>query len=164
MDDRDAARVRWLTYQAQLQHYIAWERTCKELGFAREPTDDREKAMKGHAVFHDGQCARLSNWDEVNITLDGNSSTNQNDIVPVVDSVSSDAANVAAANEVDTATVDPQTLIKFNAALNKVERKLCLKKDDLYLLIQSRGHDYDGTRKQLLKKWETVKNSTCLWT
>jgi hypothetical protein len=35
------------------------------------PTDEHEKAEKGHMVFYPGQESRIANFDEVKFALDG---------------------------------------------------------------------------------------------
>jgi hypothetical protein len=71
VDERDAIRVKWTTATNQRMHYRRWEEECVRLGFARWPTDDYEKAEKGHVVFYPGQENRIANFDEVHFALDG---------------------------------------------------------------------------------------------
>jgi hypothetical protein len=71
VDDRDVLRVRWLTYSNQRNSYLAWEKVSVEEGFARLPTDERERQEKGYVVFYPKQERRFCNFDEMKFTLDG---------------------------------------------------------------------------------------------
>ncbi|CAB9505420.1 hypothetical protein SEMRO_230_G093370.1 [Seminavis robusta] len=70
-DTRESLRVLWLTYQAQLKHYMNWEETSVELGFAREllPTESPED--NGYIVWKEEALHRVLQFDEMNIALDG---------------------------------------------------------------------------------------------
>ena len=74
-DPRDALRVKWLTYRNQLSNHENWEDECVRLGFARRPSDDRERDEKGHIVFFEGQEKRFCNLDEMPFALDGAEAT-----------------------------------------------------------------------------------------
>ncbi|CAB9523296.1 unknown protein [Seminavis robusta] len=70
-DTRESLRVLWLTYQAQQKHYINWEQTAVELGFARQllPTELTEDV--GYIVWKEEALHRVLQFDEMNIALDG---------------------------------------------------------------------------------------------
>ena len=72
VDERDALRVQWLTYNNQLKHHRAWEKMVVEQGFARLPFNEEEKKEKGYVVFYEGQERRFANFDEIKIKLKGN--------------------------------------------------------------------------------------------
>ena len=71
IDNREALRVKWLTYVNQKKHHENWEAYLIDYGFAREPVSEEERVQVGHVVFHDDQAARIVNFDEMSISLDG---------------------------------------------------------------------------------------------
>jgi hypothetical protein len=71
IDNREALRVKWLTYVNQKKHHENWEEFLVDHGFAREPMDEEERVQLGHVVFCEGQAARIINFDEMSISLDG---------------------------------------------------------------------------------------------
>ena len=68
---REALRAAWLTWRNQNQHYENWEYWVVELGFARWPFGEEEKAIEGNVVFFDGQKRRIVQFDEMGFSLDG---------------------------------------------------------------------------------------------
>jgi hypothetical protein len=71
IDSREALRVKWLTYVNQKKHHENWEEFLVDSGFAREPMSEEERVQLGHVVFREGQAARIINFDEMSISLDG---------------------------------------------------------------------------------------------
>jgi hypothetical protein len=71
VDNREALRLKWLTYVNQKKHHENWEAYLVEYGFARMPMNEEERVQRGHVVFHEGQTARIINFDEMSISLDG---------------------------------------------------------------------------------------------
>ena len=68
---REALRAAWLTWRNQNQHYENWEYWVVELGFARWPNHEEEKAIEGNVIFLDGQKRRIIQFDEMGFSLDG---------------------------------------------------------------------------------------------
>jgi hypothetical protein len=71
VDPREALRVKWLTYLSQKKNHERWEETCVELGFAKLPVDEEEEARHGHIVFPEEQFARLLQFDEMKLSMNG---------------------------------------------------------------------------------------------
>lgn len=72
IDPREARRVGWLRYQAQVQNHEQMEEALVYLGFARLPSDDDEREEKGYVVLYDGQLDRIVVYDEYNLVRPGN--------------------------------------------------------------------------------------------
>ena len=68
-DQQDARRVRWLTYQAQEQHYKNWEHFVVDNGFAKWPMNDQERKAHGNVIFQD--TSKILQPDEMAFTLNG---------------------------------------------------------------------------------------------
>jgi hypothetical protein len=88
-DPRDAIRLKWLTYRQQKKNYVNWEKECIDLDFARLPVDDREQDKEGYIVFHDGQEARIANFDEMALELSAADATagGRPAVTPTLDSI-----------------------------------------------------------------------------
>jgi hypothetical protein len=71
VDQREARRVYWLTFQAQQKSHEKFEQALVELEMARPPTDEEEREREGYVVIHENQLDRIVTYDECNISSDG---------------------------------------------------------------------------------------------
>jgi hypothetical protein len=70
-DQREALRVKWLSYANQKKNFLAWERLVVEKKRAQPPVDEGEQNTEGHVVFYEGQRSNIVNMDEMKISLSG---------------------------------------------------------------------------------------------
>ncbi|CAJ1937686.1 unnamed protein product [Cylindrotheca closterium] len=69
VDERRQLRTEWCTKANQMKHYQKWEEKMIERGYARLPTNEKERAH-GYITFLPGQEKRNTNMDEMKFTLD----------------------------------------------------------------------------------------------
>ena len=70
-DKRELLCLMWLSYNKQKRHYMNWEKNLVDLGFARWPVDENERAELGYVVFKPGATSRILHIDEMGFSLDG---------------------------------------------------------------------------------------------
>mmetsp|Transcript_6643 Transcript_6643/g.12145 ORF Transcript_6643/g.12145 Transcript_6643/m.12145 type:complete len:241 (-) Transcript_6643:394-1116(-) len=58
-------------FLSQKKNHERWEETCVELGFAKLPVDEEEEACHGHIMFPEEQFARLLQFDEMKLSMNG---------------------------------------------------------------------------------------------